>query len=160
MADYASACLRCWVETPPRRWFHGSGGSHGPYARVSSGCAVVYRYPELPGASQVKQLRNRGYRPGGYQVGNFRRRLPSGTIISAMQPVVSGCIMISTSGSVCRAFCCLQRCFNVMIVCRVPRLISSPRMTVFMLQDCVCHNHKHNEANGEEKSRRDQQQLQ
>ncbi|XPE51477.1 hypothetical protein ACNKHX_21020 [Shigella flexneri] len=39
---------------------------------------------------------------------------------------------------------------NVMVVCRVPRLISSPRMTVSRSEDCVCFNHKHNEANGEE----------
>ncbi len=59
-------------------------------ARVSSGCAVVYRYPELPGALQVKLIAEPwDIAPGGYQVGISRRCLPSGTIISAMLPVVS-----------------------------------------------------------------------
>ncbi len=59
----------------------------------SSGCAVVYRYPELPGALAGELIAEPwDIAPGGYQVGNFPRCLPSGTIISAMQPVVSGCI--------------------------------------------------------------------
>ncbi len=51
---------------------------------------------------------------------------------------------------VCRAFCCLQRCFK-----RNGRLPSAAINLVtahdgFTLRDCVCFNHKHNEANGEE----------
>ncbi len=59
-----------------------------PYARVPSGCAVVYRYPELPGLSQVKLIAEPwDIAPGGYQGEISRRCLPSGTIISAMLPV-------------------------------------------------------------------------
>ncbi|XPE51478.1 hypothetical protein ACNKHX_21025 [Shigella flexneri] len=111
VVDYASACLRYWDKPATSMVSALSGGSHGPYARVPSGCAV-YRYPELPALPQVKLIAEPwDIAPGGYRWEISRRCLPSGTIISAMLPIIFWLHYHLPLGGVCRAFCCLQRCF-------------------------------------------------
>ncbi len=131
VVDYASACLRYWVETCHVDGFRFDlAAVMGRTPEFRQDAPLFTAIQNCPVLSQVKLIAEPwDIAPGGYQV-EFRRCLPSGTIISAMQPVVSGCIMICLWGRLPGVLLPPAMFLNVMIVCRVPRLISSPRMTV------------------------------
>ncbi|STE56504.1 glycogen debranching protein [Escherichia coli] len=85
-----------------------------------------------PVLSQVKLIAEPwDIAPGGYQVGNFPPLFAEWNDHFRDAARRFWLHYDLPLGAFAGAFCCLQRCFlNVMVVCRVPRLISSPRMTV------------------------------
>ncbi len=162
VVDYASACLRYWVETCHVDGFRFDlAAVMGRTPEFRQDAPLFTAIQNCPVLSQVKLIAE----PWDIALVVIRweisrRCLPSGTIISAMLPVVSGFIMICLWGAFAGRFAASSDVFK-----RNGRLPSAAINLVtahdgFTLRDCVCFNHKHNEANGEEKSRRDQQQLQ
>ena len=132
MVDYASACLRYWVETCHVDGFRFDlAAVMGRTPEFRQDAPLFTAIQNCPVLSQVKLIAEPwDIAPGGYQVGNFpplfaewndhfrdaARRfwlhydLPLGRLPGVLLPPAMF--------------------LNVMVVCRVPRLISSPRMTV------------------------------
>lgn len=132
VVDYASACLRYWVETCHVDGFRFDlAAVMGRTPEFRQDAPLFTAIQNRPVLSQVKLIAE----PWDIALVVIRweisrRCLPSGTIISAMLPVVSGYIMICLWGRLPGVLLPPAMFLNVMVVCRVPRLISSPRMTV------------------------------
>lgn len=132
MVDYASACLRYWVETCHVDGFRFDlAAVMGRTPEFRQDAPLFTAIQNCPVLSQVKLIAEPwDIAPGGYQVGNFpplfaewndhfrdaarcfwlHYDLPLGRLPGVLLPPAMF--------------------LNVMVVCRVPRLISSPRMTV------------------------------
>lgn len=132
VVDYASACLRYWVETCHVDGFRFDlAAVMGRTPEFRQDAPLFTAIQNCPVLSQVKLIAEPwDIAPGGYQVGNFPPLFAEWNDHSAMQPVVSGCIMIYLWECLPGVLLPPAMFLNVMVVCRVPRLISSPRMTV------------------------------
>ncbi len=133
VVDYASACLRYWVEACHVDGFRFDlAAVMGRTPEFRQDAPLFTAIQNCPVLSQVKLIAEPwDIAPGGYQVGNFPPLFAEWNDHFRDAARRFWLHYDLPLGGVCRAFCCLQRCFlNVMVVCRVPRLISSLRMTV------------------------------
>ncbi len=133
MVDYASACLRYWVETCHVDGFRFDlAAVMGRTPEFRQDAPLFTAIQNCPVLSQVKLIAEPwDIAPGGYQVGNFPplfaewndhfRDAARRFWLHYDLPLGAFAGRFAASSDV------FQR---VMVVCRVPRLISSPRMTV------------------------------
>ena len=142
VVDYASACLRYWVETCHVDGFRFDlAAVMGRTPEFRQDAPLFTAIQNCPVLSQVKLIADPwDIAPGGYQVGNFPPLSARRFWLHYDLPL----------GAFAGRFAASSDVFK-----RNGRLPSAAINLVtahdgFTLRDCVCFNHKHNEANGEE----------
>ncbi|ENM1253319.1 glycogen debranching protein GlgX [Escherichia coli] len=152
VVDYASACLRYWVETCHVDGFRFDlAAVMGRTPEFRQDAPLFTAIQNCPVLSQVKLIAEPwDIAPGGYQVGNFP---PLFAEWNDHFRDAARCFWLHYDlplGAFAGRFAASSDVFK-----RNGRLPSAAINLVtahdgFTLRDCVCFNHKHNEANGEE----------
>lgn len=117
VVEYACECLRYWVETCHVDGFRFDLASvMGRTPAFRQDAPLFTAIQNCPLLSRVKLIAEPwDIGEGGYQVGNFPRRLPSGMTISAMRPDASGSSVISRWVSLPGVLPHQATCLNAMV---------------------------------------------
>ena len=152
MVDYASACLRYWVETCHVDGFRFDlAAVMGRTPEFRQDAPLFTAIQNCPVLSQVKLIAEPwDIAPGGYQVGNFPPLFAEWNDHFRDAARRFWLHYDLPLGAFAGRFAASSDVFK-----RNGRLPSAAINLVtahdgFTLRDCVCFNHKHNEANGEE----------